>query len=513
MAELTRLHQITEAVSLSLQALLEHLPLAPTTPLMPPADAEWFVSAPSSGLLAPAAAEWFVSASGLGLSAPCSKHPCPALPDLSGEAFTSDALKIAWVLSYMKAGQASTYALCIFQRPGGVESFSSWTEFEKEFRVEFFSLDPTKTAALSLQDQTQYSQGKQSLDEYIDSFHALVEQAGHPDGLQLCLTFHDGLHPSLRDCIDSMAEGHPDDEHVNTWYKVACKQWQLMKLQWFTPQAPSSAPASASSQPGAAPSFMPHVAPLGPLPPCCCIDTSPPLAFPHREALYEDVQGVGCESPEKEEGEGEWTHTPDAESPDETIEVVKDTAWQWKPPQQAAFDALKQSVTSKPVLLFPNDDSPFYVEADGSDFATGAVLSQQLKEDGKWHPVAFYSKSLNAVGRNYEIHDKEMLAIIWSLEEWQHFLEGAWHKFEVWTDHKNLEYFHSTKKLNQHQAWWSLYLANFDFSLHHKPGWSMGKPDALSRRADHGTGAGDNYNIVLLKPELFAICVLEGIVA
>ncbi|KAG5716582.1 hypothetical protein E4T56_gene16161 [Termitomyces sp. T112] len=257
----------------------------------------------------------------------------------------------------------------------------------------------------------------------------------------------------------------------------------------------------------------------------------PPLAFPHREALYEDVQGVGCESPEEKEGEGEWTHTPDAESPDETIEVGDqiyattlcpllqwqrfrpDTAWQWEPPQQAAFDALKQSVTSKPVLLFPDDDSPFHVEADSSDFATGAVLSQQSKEDGKWHPVAFYSKSLNAVEQNYIIHDKKMLAIIWSFEEWQHFLEGAQYKFEVWTDYKNLEYFHSTKKLNQHQAQWSLYLANFDFSLHHKPGQSMGKPDALSRQADHGTRVGDNNNIVLLKPELFAIHALEGIVA
>ncbi|KAG5722774.1 hypothetical protein E4T56_gene7985 [Termitomyces sp. T112] len=211
----------------------------------------------------------------------------------------------------------------------------------------------------------------------------------------------------------------------------------------------------------------------------------PPLAFPYREAFYEDVQGVGCESPEEEEGGGEWTHTPDAEYLDENIErfiqnfshhaqplfdlTVKNTAWLWEPPQQAAFDAIKQSMTSKPVLLLPDDDSPFCVEADSSDFAIGAVLSQQSKEYGKWHPVAFYSKSLNAVERNYEIHDKEML--------------------------------------------WSLYLANFDFSLHHKLGQSMGKPDALSRQADHGTGAGDNYNIVLLKPELFAIHALEGIVA
>ncbi|KAG5727346.1 hypothetical protein E4T56_gene12130 [Termitomyces sp. T112] len=87
----------------------------------------------------------------------------------------------------------------------------------------------------------------------------------------------------------------------------------------------------------------------------------------------------------------------------------KDAAWQWEPPQQAAFNALKQAVTSKPILLFPDDDSPFCVEADGSDSAMGAILSQQSKEDGKWHPVAFYSKSLNAVEWNYKIHDKEML--------------------------------------------------------------------------------------------------------
>jgi RNase H-like domain found in reverse transcriptase len=84
---------------------------------------------------------------------------------------------------------------------------------------------------------------------------------------------------------------------------------------------------------------------------------------------------------------------------------------------------------------------PFRIEADSSDFATGAVLSQQSPESGKWHPVAFLSKSLSPVERNYEIHDKEMLAIIRAMEEWRQFLEGAEHQFEVWMDHKNLEYF------------------------------------------------------------------------
>jgi hypothetical protein len=104
-------------------------------------------------------------------------------------------------------------------------------------------------------------------------------------------------------------------------------------------------------------------------------------------------------------------------------------------------------VTSAPVLTTPADDQPFCIEANSSDFATGAILSQLSLEDGKWHPVAYYSKSLSETERNYEIHDKEMLAIIRALDEWWHFLEGATHKVEIWTDHKNLEYFMSAKKL------------------------------------------------------------------
>ena len=89
---------------------------------------------------------------------------------------------------------------------------------------------------------------------------------------------------------------------------------------------------------------------------------------------------------------------------------------------------------------------------DSSDFATGAVLFQLSKEDGKWHPVAFYSKFLSAVEQNYDIYNKEMLAVIQAMEEWRHFLEGAKHPSEIWTDHKNLEYFWTTWKLNWRQA-------------------------------------------------------------
>jgi len=81
--------------------------------------------------------------------------------------------------------------------------------------------------------------------------------------------------------------------------------------------------------------------------------------------------------------------------------------------------------------MSPRDSEPFQIEADSSDFATEAVLSQQSVTEGKRDPVAFYSKSLSSMERNYEIHDKEMLAIICVLEEWRHFLEGATYPVEI----------------------------------------------------------------------------------
>jgi len=108
------------------------------------------------------------------------------------------------------------------------------------------------------------------------------------------------------------------------------------------------------------------------------------------------------------------------------------------------------AVTTAPVLASPQDSEPFCIKADSLDFASRAIFSQWLPREEKWQPVAFYSKSLSPVERNYEIHDKEMLTIIRALEEWRHFLEGAWHPVEIWTDYKNLEYFMMAKKLNRH---------------------------------------------------------------
>jgi len=109
------------------------------------------------------------------------------------------------------------------------------------------------------------------------------------------------------------------------------------------------------------------------------------------------------------------------------------------------------------------------------------------------------------VEQNYEIHNKEMLAIVRALEEWRHFVEGVEHRCEIWTDHKNLQYFMMAKKLNQRQARWSLLLARFDFVMHHRPRKSMGKMDTLSHQSDHRTGLEDNDNMVLLTPNFFVV--------
>jgi hypothetical protein len=130
----------------------------------------------------------------------------------------------------------------------------------------------------------------------------------------------------------------------------------------------------------------------------------------------------------------------------------KDQKWKWEKAEQRAFDEIKTHVTSSPILCFTDDSKAFCIEADSSNFATSAVLSQQSTDNLKWHPIAFYSKSLNTVKQNYEIHNKEMLAVMRALEEWRHFLEGAKQRVEIWMDHKNLEYFMTTKKLNRRQA-------------------------------------------------------------
>jgi len=156
-------------------------------------------------------------------------------------------------------------------------------------------------------------------------------------------------------------------------------------------------------------------------------------------------------------------------------------------------------------------DKEFRVEANASKYATGGVLSMKCLDE-KWRLVAFISKSLSDTEWNYEIHNKEMLAVVRCLEAWRHFLEGAVVKFKIWTDHKNLEYFMKAQKLNRRQAQWTLYLSRFDFTLKHVPRSKMGKADSLSRRPDWEVGVEkDNEDETLVKPEWLEVRKTEAV--
>jgi len=124
------------------------------------------------------------------------------------------------------------------------------------------------------------------------------------------------------------------------------------------------------------------------------------------------------------------------------------------------------------------------IETDALDFTIGAVLSQR-DEENRLHPVAFHSRKFQPAEINYEIHDKELLAVVDAFKHWRRYCEGATHQVQVCSDHQNLEYFTTTKVLNRRQARWAQELAGIDFRIYYRPGTQNGKPDALSRRSEY----------------------------
>jgi len=110
------------------------------------------------------------------------------------------------------------------------------------------------------------------------------------------------------------------------------------------------------------------------------------------------------------------------------------------------------AISSPPVQRIPTDKDLFNLSTYASDFATGAVLSQKDMQTNLWHPVAFFSKSLDIHERNYKIYNKELLMVIRGLEEYRHHLEGHPHKIEIWSDHQNLTFFRTAQKLTRRQA-------------------------------------------------------------
>ena len=142
----------------------------------------------------------------------------------------------------------------------------------------------------------------------------------------------------------------------------------------------------------------------------------------------------------------------------------KNTPWLFSDSAREAFNNLKKAFTTAPVLTHWIPDRPIIVETDASDYALGAILSIRTSDD-EIHPVAFHSRTFTPPELNYDTHDKELLAIYEAFKVWRHYLEGSATPIDVVTDHKNLEYFSTTKVLTRRQVRWSEYLSQFNLVI------------------------------------------------
>lgn len=158
----------------------------------------------------------------------------------------------------------------------------------------------------------------------------------------------------------------------------------------------------------------------------------------------------------------------------------KGVIFEWSSACQEAFQRLKKAITEAPVLRHFDRSKEAILETDSSDYINGGVLSQ-YDEDGLLHPVAFYSKNLTPAECNYQIYDKELLAIIKCLEHWRPELECTEIPVKIFTDHKGLMYFAEGQDLSRRQARYLDMLSEFNIKIIYRPGPQNVKADALTR--------------------------------
>lgn len=152
--------------------------------------------------------------------------------------------------------------------------------------------------------------------------------------------------------------------------------------------------------------------------------------------------------------------------------------FKWTPEADAAFNALKDSLVSAPVLACPDYSKPFQVHVDASNYGLGGMLTQTI--NGKEHPVAYMSRALTGAEKNYSITERETLSAIVALEHWRCYLENG-QKFTLYTDHSALKWFLSLENPTGRLARWGVRLSSFNFEIKHRRGVDNVIPDALSR--------------------------------
>ena len=188
--------------------------------------------------------------------------------------------------------------------------------------------------------------------------------------------------------------------------------------------------------------------------------------------------------------------------------LKKNRTFKWHRAADAAFVALRTAFTKAPVLKYFDPALPVVLETDASEFALGAVISQRNLE-GELHPVAFYSRKFTQAEENYEIYDKELLAIVDTMDRYRHYFEGLGNRTTIYSDHRNLLTFTEKRIYNRRQVRWAEKLSRFDFVIVFRPGKQSGKPDALSRRPDYMKGGlGSKETTTILKPDQVDVSAL-----
>ncbi|KAF1318417.1 reverse transcriptase, partial [Globisporangium splendens] len=163
--------------------------------------------------------------------------------------------------------------------------------------------------------------------------------------------------------------------------------------------------------------------------------------------------------------------------------LKKDVEWKWSKDHQTAFEGVKRSLREAPVLALPNHDKPFHVVCDASDYAIGCTLMQH-DDEGHERVVSYQSRQLRPAERNCPVHDKELLAMKYSLVKFRVYLLGE-ERFAICTDHASLRTAVKTPHLSQRMARWFSFFAEYNFVVHYKPGKTNILADALSRRPDY----------------------------
>lgn len=189
----------------------------------------------------------------------------------------------------------------------------------------------------------------------------------------------------------------------------------------------------------------------------------------------------------------------------------KSMIFEWTKAAEEAFQSLKASFTTAPILRHFDPGRPIRVETDASGFAVAGILSQFFEEGAHtaWHPIAYFSKKMSDTEGRYETHDSELLAIVMAFRIWRHYLAHSRRTIVVKSDHHNLKYFMTKRKLNGRQARWAEELAAFDFVLEYRSG-SSNPADGPSRRPDHHLGSGlDSVQMVDLSSKLRTVATVS----